>query len=350
MKNQSTVFMESVESKENLLMLKSNILVDSWFDANLSEYMLIQCSLFIVTQMNEKNEYYDANTNFRLTTQDFCEIWGYENNSKNGGVTHILKDAAMSLMRKGFWYKDYESLKPVFSYWFSQISPLESGCLNFSFPPALIPYLKQINKKFTWYDLRQIQKLKRVYSIRLYEIFAQNKYLIGKSTSKSIVEKNEITISVEDIRSRFVLEKKYPVMADFKRHVIELPIQQINEHTNLNVSYEPIKKGRKIVAFKFKYKFQRKDLDFRSAVKSKDDQKMEDIRDRDAPDMFYQLTEKQIAFFSKKLAYSDDFGAKFAEIGESILDFEKRIANNLRDFEYIKKIKCYLEAVGYKEK
>lgn len=334
---------------EKMIIVKGNILIDSWFDVTLSEYMLIQSSLYLISQKNEKNEIYDANTRFRITIEDYCKLWGY--NNKTGIATHNLKDIGVSIMQKGFWYKSLETHKSVFSYWFSEISPLENGAITFSFPPSLIPYLKQVNKKFTWYDFKQIKKLRKVYAIRIYELLSQNKYAIGQSSSNAYVSNNEYTITVEELRARFVLQKKYKIMADFRKRVIDEPVQQINDETDLQVTATPVRNGKQIVAFKFKYTFPDRDLDFKNALGVKDKEPENTKRDPDTIDIFHNLTDKQLKFFTTKLCSDHIFGSTYADVNESLKDFENRIYNKLKcEPDFILKIQKDLIRVGFDPK
>jgi plasmid replication initiation protein len=47
---------------------------------------------------------------------------------------------------------------------------------------------------------------------------------------------------------------EYKLTADFKKWVIEIAVDQINKHSDLTVSYKPVKTGRAITDFTFKIK------------------------------------------------------------------------------------------------
>ena len=47
-------------------------------------------------------------------------------------------------------------------------------------------------------------------------------------------------------------EKSYNNYSAFRTRVIELSLRQINEHTNLTVTYEPVMQGRAVVGLEFK--------------------------------------------------------------------------------------------------
>ena len=74
-----------------------------------------------------------------------------------------------------------------------------------------------------------------------------------RSTGKTPV------IELAEFRKRLgVLDDEYTRSDNFKRWIIENPIKQINEHTDIIASYEQHKKGRTITGFSFKFKQKKK--------------------------------------------------------------------------------------------
>jgi len=50
-----------------------------------------------------------------------------------------------------------------------------------------------------------------------------------------------------------VKEGEYPRMTNFKQRILDIAINQINEHSNIRIECEQHKKGRKITGFSFKF-------------------------------------------------------------------------------------------------
>lgn len=120
--------------------------------------------------------------------------------------------------------------------------------------------------------------------------------------------------------------------------MLDLAVNEINEKTDLTVSYVQEKKGRLIHGFKF-------------TVKQKQPQKspktaQNDVKDVNTVDMFYNLTEKQISVFSRKLAELPELGSN-APIGASVEQFAKIIADDLRTQKQQAKYKPYLAKLGF---
>ena len=116
------------------------------------------------------------------------------------------------------------------------------------FAPAVVPLITRLEEQFSQYDIEQISGLSSAYAVRLYELL-----ICWRSTGKTPV------IELAEFRKRLgVLDDEYTRSDNFKRWIIENPIKQINEHTDIIASYEQHKKGRTITGFSFKFKQKKK--------------------------------------------------------------------------------------------
>lgn len=103
---------------------------------------------------------------------------------------------------------------------------------------GIIPHLFNLKENFTVYEVQSFLALKSTYSKKLYTIFAQYKGL-GKLTKTPEEIQTLIGTNYRDFR---VLLSK----------VIKPCIEEIQLKTNIkNIVIEPLKKGRKIEAYKF---------------------------------------------------------------------------------------------------
>ena len=89
--------------------------------------------------------------------------------------------------------------------------------------------------------LSQTANLNSVYSVRLYELLIQ-----WKTAGKTPV------FELSLFRGQMGLnDDEYKIMGNFKLRVLDLAVNEINEKTDLTVSYTQEKKGRLIHGFKF---------------------------------------------------------------------------------------------------
>jgi hypothetical protein len=106
--------------------------------------------------------------------------------------------------------------------------------------PELLPYLTKLTKNFTKYKLANVAKFKSTYSYRIYEFLSRWGH-------------GEYTVSIVWLKERLELTDKYDRMDRFKADVIDVAVKEISATSDIKVTYEQIKKGRNIVAFRFIY-------------------------------------------------------------------------------------------------
>ncbi|WP_157723415.1 replication initiation protein, partial [Salmonella enterica] len=96
--------------------------------------------------------------------------------------------------------------------------------------------------QFTRVVVKNVSSLSSTYSIRIYELLQQ-----FRSTG-------DRTISLDDFRSILELEDKYSDFKILNRDLIKPAIAELNEKSDLAVTVETVKKGRTVVALRFRFK------------------------------------------------------------------------------------------------
>ena len=104
-----------------------------------------------------------------------------------------------------------------------------------------MPFLSDIQGKFTEYNLEHIAKFNSFHSIRIYEIVSQYR------NSKE----KERTVLLSNLKEWLQVSEKYDRWDNFKNRVLTPAIKEINEKSDLFVEVEQIKRGRSIHALKF---------------------------------------------------------------------------------------------------
>ena len=118
-----------------------------------------------------------------------------------------------------------------------------------------------------------------------------------------------------------------------------MAVNEVNEKTDIDVSYTQQKRGRAVTGFKFTIKTKK-------ATETPKTPKNE-LKDVNTVDMFTNMTEKQIETFSRKLASMPELGSH-APIGASMEQFALMLADNLRDPYKRQSLKPYLQKLGFK--
>ena len=137
--------------------------------------------------------------------------------------------------------------------------------------------------------------------------------------------------------STFANEKERNLidMCTFKKYVLDLAVAQINEHTDIKLTYEQHKAGRKIDGFSFKFK---------QKVKQ---QKIEQQRDPNTIDLFSKMTDAQRHLLASKLSRLHEM-SEYSVGNESYDDLAKRIAEKLLDEKFFKSVMPLFDQIDYK--
>ena len=81
-----------------------------------------------------------------------------------------------------------------------------------------------------------------MYTTRLYELIQEFK------------DTGWLIKSVQQLRETFAVGKKFKLYADFKKYTFAHAVEEINSQYEINLSFEEIKDGRKVVAIRFEFK------------------------------------------------------------------------------------------------
>jgi len=129
--------------------------------------------------------------------------------------------------------------------WFSKAKYRDStGDINVTVHDDMLPYLVVL-VNYTKLDYRFIANMKNLYSIRI--------YLICKIAQNKFNSNLEIETSIEDIKRRIGLQKKYDNIPRFKDRVLDVVSAEINDKTDLNFSYELKKSGKKFTSIVLRF-------------------------------------------------------------------------------------------------
>lgn len=267
------------------LIIKDNALINASYHLDLIEQRLI---LLAIAQSRRVGEELTATTKLKISVSDYIDTYSLQGRS----VYENIKKACKTLFERQFTYTEQQEkgVRVATSRWVSEIAYNDkTTAIDITFAPSVVPLITMLERHFTSYNLEQVAGLNSKYAIRLYEIV-----IAWKSNGKT----NQI--GLEQLRDRLgVFDDEYQRMELFKRKVLDKSVAEINEKTEINLSYEQHKQGRKIVGFTFTVK-----------QKSKP-KKIKDNTERDpkTPDIFDNLTDKEREIIAQKNAYADQIGA-----------------------------------------
>ena len=311
----------SVFYMKNGLVVKDNALMNASYNLEVTEQRLI---LLAIINARE--------TGAGITSDSKLEIHA-SNYSKQFNVTKeaaykALKSAVNNLFERQFSFQEEtkNGIGTVRSRWVSRIKYIDdSATLEITFAPDVVPLITRLEQHFTSYQIIQVAQLTGKYAIRLYELLIAWRE-VGKVPQ----------IELSDFRERLGVEvDEYKAMNHFKSRVLEPSIKQINEHTDITVTYEQHKKGRTITGFSFRFK------------QKQQAKKIETNRDPDTADLFTKMTDAQRHMFSHKLSEMPEM-SRYSQGTESYQQFAIRIAEMLLQPEKFRELYPLLEKAGFK--
>lgn len=313
-------------SKGNLV-VKTNQLNSALQNLSLPEIRIIQLA---IVDARETNTGLSTDKPLRIDALRYAEV--FETTRQNG--YQRMKDAEENLFNRRFSYVD-ERGKLVKSRWVQQVTYLDDeGAIELVFTLAVVNGISRIDGAedfFTSYLLEQTASMDSIYSVRLYELLVQ--WVAAKQTP---------LFDLDNFREQLGVENhEYKRMGNFKLRVLDLAVKEINEKSDIKVSYSQVKKGRTITGFKFK-------VHEKPKVKA---DKVNQLRDVDTADMFTVegLNDKQLGRIARNPQFITDYNhivSPTSSAGQSQQGWEFEMINRLKkDASQFKKrpIKDYLE-------
>lgn len=218
---------KKAELREDYLVTKGNKLIGSRYELSLQEQRLILVLVSLVDS-REDGEFYE----YEMRVSEFAELLGVENTNHT-----YLRQITKQLMEKVVEIRDDNKIMQV--HWLSTCTYYTNeGRVKMELHRELAPYLLQLKEKFTSYSLRNILRMKSKYSIRLYELLKSNQF------------KSNCEMEIDELR--YLLSyNQYARFANFNQRVLKPAVKEINEQTDLAVSYKLIKSGRSYESIRF---------------------------------------------------------------------------------------------------
>ena len=107
--------------------------------------------------------------------------------------------------------------------------------IKIEFSDKMRPFFFDLKANYTSYSLIHVANLKHTYSIRIYELCKQYHPKIAEREIK--IDRLRLLLTISD--------KKYANASAFRKRVLDPSVKEINEHSDIHLSYEMKKKGRK---------------------------------------------------------------------------------------------------------
>jgi plasmid replication initiation protein len=218
--------------KDSFRVVKSNLLIESRYKMSLQEMKMF---LLMVKHIDINDKEFKK---YKMYIRDFIE----DGNIRDGSIYSKIDTITDKLLSRVLKLKVSEHR--YFKTHFMASIEYEKGWDYFiyDFHPSLREHLLRLKKSFTPFDIRNVINCNSVYSIRIYTI------------CKEYEDIGERIIDLDELKYMLSCEDTYKRWADFRRFVLQTSQKELKKNSDIYMTFEGIKKGRKIRAVKFTIK------------------------------------------------------------------------------------------------
>lgn len=213
----------------DLTISKSNSFVEASYQMTLDEMRVLALTLGFFDPTNPK-------TGFDLTVSDFCANFP----EVNPDIAYVqVQNAIRKISKRWMTLVDNEKELTEVAFVTKRTYFKQEGRFYIEFHPDLVPYIANLKNRYTKYELVHIGAFTSTHTIRLYELMAQYKFTGYRE------------ISLDGLKDWLQISDKYPIFYDFRKRVLSPAVDEINGKSDLSITVEPIKRGRRISALAF---------------------------------------------------------------------------------------------------
>jgi plasmid replication initiation protein len=228
-----------VSSTKNELVVKSNRLIEASYRLSLAEQRII---LMAITEVRKSRKNFNAEDFIEVRAVDFANL--FDTDVKNSYVQ--LQDAAKSLFSR---YVVLREIDPITgkqavleARWVSAVQYIAgAGLIRIQFSGVVVPLVTRLETNFTSYAISSVSKMTSTYAIRLYELLLQ----WGSMGHREV--------EIDWLKSALQVASDYSRLSNFKQWVIDVAVSQINDYSDLTVSYDQRKSGRTVTHLIFSF-------------------------------------------------------------------------------------------------
>lgn len=228
--------------KNQEVVVKSNRLIEASYRLTLNEQRLI---LYAICRCREEQKGLFPDAPILITAESFGKRFS------GIGETNVysqLKEAMDALYERSVTLyetdEDTGMEQVTRTRWLSKASYIDgAGRVKIVFTPDVIKYITRLEAEFTSYQLEKVGNMTSAHAVRIYEILAQHREIGNR------------TLNLKWLREALQIEPdEYKLTSNFVRKILDVAVDQINKHSDLTVSYKPVKTSRAITDFAFKIK------------------------------------------------------------------------------------------------
>lgn len=173
---------------------------------------------------------------YTFTVADYCQVCGIDYDNGKNYLT--VKQGLKALRDKSFFLIKEDGTETTVGWLDKVWINKGSGKIRVRLDEDMEQYVKGLISNFTQYELLSTLPMRSRYSFRLYELL------------KSYAYQKRHTFDIVELKKLLAAET-YVNFKDFRKKVLEIGIREINLYTDIEVVYQSITKGRKVIEVAF---------------------------------------------------------------------------------------------------
>lgn len=188
---------------------------------------------------------YQGDLDIEVSIDDINCILAYQ----GGNQREIIKNAIPTLMQSALVHIDDENGERWSIAITDSYIKNDNKTVRFTFNKTVQKELEEL-RGYTWLYLSNLTGMSSTYAVRIYEFFAMR---LGSQNKKDTFD-----FDLNKLRIYLDCTNKLEDFRNFERTVLKKAEKEINEKTNIKMSYKKIKTGRSITSILFTFKWKSK--------------------------------------------------------------------------------------------
>lgn len=188
---------------------------------------------------------YQGNLDIEVSIDEVNRILAYQ----GGKQREVIRETIPTLMRNALIHIGNDNEERWSVAITDSYIKKDNKTVSFTFNKSIQKELEEL-RGYTWMYLSQLTGMSSTYSVRMYEFFAMR---LGSHKTKETFD-----FDINKLRLYLDCTDKYKQFEAFNRRVLKQAEKEINEKTNIKISYKKIKKGRSITSILFTFQWKHK--------------------------------------------------------------------------------------------
>ena len=221
---------DEVKALQRQVFKANELIQKSRFNLSLQQQKII---LYLISKIQPQD---DELKLYEFNIADFCRTCGIDIHS--GSNYQNLKSSIKEIADKSIWVELADGKQTLLRWVEKAYIEPNNGTIQIKLDNDMIPFLLNLKKNFTSYELIYITNMSSRFSIRLFELVHSIHY--------HELEEYQREFDLDELRKLLGAEH-YTKWINFRQRVLDPAIKEINKHSDKNIIMEPIKKGNTIV-------------------------------------------------------------------------------------------------------